>query len=246
MSAAQSTAPPSEALLLEQARALPQKRVQPLELAGRRYWVKRPEKLRLRLRVQKGDSARAFRAEIAQIRRFAALGAPVPRILADAPGLVVLEDVGRPVSFLLAQCPATESRAALLQAARALAGLHAKGLAHGRPRLRDICWDGARISFVDLEAGATLDAPRWRRARDLLIFLHSLFQSGQDVSGVFDDVIGSYAQADAAGILPLARKLARRARPLRLLLAPVARRDRRRQKHHSEFTAFTALLDALG
>lgn len=243
MSAALPTAPPSAALLLEQARALPQKRVQPLEVAGRRYWVKRPEKLGLRLRVQKGDSARAFRAELAQIRRFAALGAPVPRILAEAPGLVVLEDVGRPVSFLLARCPEAESRAVLQQAARALAGLHAKGLAHGRPRLRDICWDGARISFVDLEAGARVKAPRWRCARDLLIFLHSLLQSGQDVAALLPEVIASYEQADDAGILPLARHLARRLRALRLLVGPVVRRDRRRHKHRSEFIAFAALLD---
>ncbi|MCC5993358.1 MAG: hypothetical protein JJT99_12650 [Rhodobacteraceae bacterium] len=246
MSAALSSDTPSAALLLEQARALPQKRVQSMEVAGRRYWIKRPEKLGLRLRVQKGDSARAFRAEIAQIRRFAALGAPVPRILAESPGLVVLEDVGLPLSFFLARRPEAERRPALMHGAKALAGLHAKGLVHGRPRLRDICWDGARISFVDLEAGAGVNAPRWRRARDLLIFLHSLHQSGQDVSQDFDAVIRSYAQADTAGILPLAKRLTRRARPLRVLLAPLVWRDRRRLKHHSEFTAFAALLDALG
>lgn len=241
-----SSSLPNVALLLEKALSLPDLRIQCFDLGGRRYWVKRPEKLSLRLRLQKGDSARAFATEADLLMQFAAHGAPVPRVAARSPELLIMEDSGAPISRLIALGSKESVTPVLTQAARTLAQMHAKGLAHGRPRLRDICWDGVRISFVDLEAGAMLDAPRWRRARDLLIFLHSLFQSGQDVSGVFDDVIRSYAQADAAGILPLARKLARRARPLRLLVGPLARRDRRRQKHHSEFTAFGALLDALG
>lgn len=237
---------PDAATLLDKARALPPRRVQSMSVDGADYWVKRPEKLGLRLRLQKGDSAHAFRAELAQIKRFAALGAPVPRILAEAPGVVVLEDVGLPLSYWLAQTSEADHKPALTRAAQALAQLHSSGLSHGRPRLRDICWDGVRISFLDLEAGARVKAPRWRRARDLLVFLHSLFQSGQPVSGLLPDIITSYQQADQAGILPLARRLARQARPLRAVIAPVLRRDQRRQKSNSEFVAFAALLDALG
>ena len=54
-------------------------RVQRFETDGQIYWIKRPEVLSWRMRLQKGDPARAFAAEIATHRDYAARGLPVAR-----------------------------------------------------------------------------------------------------------------------------------------------------------------------
>ncbi|MBR3371941.1 MAG: hypothetical protein IKG52_15065 [Rhodobacteraceae bacterium] len=236
---------PDAALLLAQARSLPRLRVIAFEHDGKRYWVKRPEVPPLRLRLQKGNGQQAFHRELARLNAFAAKGAPVPPVLAQAPDLMVLADVGIPLTHLAYGENADGMQVLLSHAARALTQLHACNLAHGRPRLRDICWDGAQIRFVDLEAGARLDAPRWRRARDLLVFLHSIWQNDPDISVAAPAALAAYAAADSAQIVPLARRIARRLRLVGYLVAPLVWRDRKRNKTNSEFVAFAQLLDFL-
>ncbi|MDD7972377.1 hypothetical protein [Roseinatronobacter alkalisoli] len=236
---------PDAARLLRAARELPHQRVAAIELDGRRYWIKRPEAAPLRLRLQKGNGAAAFQREMARLTAFAERGAPVPAIMAQSPDMVILADAGLPLSHLAQHGPAEDMVFLLAQAARALAGLHAAGLAHGRPRLRDICWDGADIRFLDLEAGARLDAPRWRRARDLLIFLHSIFQHDTDMSALAGGALAAYGDADHAQVAPLARKMARGLAVVAFLVAPLIRRDRKRGKKNSEFVALADLLNFL-
>ncbi|MGP9791932.1 hypothetical protein [Roseinatronobacter sp. NSM] len=236
---------PDAALLLAQARSLPQLRVIAFEHDAKRYWVKRPEKPPLRLRLQKGNGQRAFQRELARLNAFAAKGAPVPPVLAQAPDIMVLADAGTPLTHLAYGETADSMQVLLSHAATALAQMHARALAHGRPRLRDICWDGAQIQFVDLEAGARLNAPRWRRARDLLVFLHSIWQNDPDISAAAPAALAAYTAADSAQIVPLARRMARHLRLVGYLATPLVRRDRKRNKTNSEFVAFAQLLDFL-
>ena len=61
---------------LQRALAEPSERVRRLELAdGRRFWLKRVERLSGRLRLQKGYPARAFAAERKGLRELAAAAA---------------------------------------------------------------------------------------------------------------------------------------------------------------------------
>lgn len=236
---------PDAAELLRAAQKVPHARVTKLKHNGRRYWIKRAEVTPLRFRLQKGNGAVAFRREVARLKAFAAKGVPVPPILTETPDMIVLADVGKPLTRLARRAPADEFQHVLSLAAVALAQLHAMGVSHGRPRLRDICWNRAEIRFVDLEAGARLTASRLRQARDLLVFLHSIFQNDPDISACADGALAAYGGADHGQIVPLARRIARWLRPVAFLVTPLIRRDRMRGKSNSELVAFADLLDFL-
>lgn len=144
---------PDAAELLRLAQQMPHARIAKLKHNGRRYWIKRAEVTPLRFRLQKGNGAVAFRREVARLKAFAAKGLPVPPILAETPDMIVLAHAGKPLTRLARRGTDDEIRHVLSLAAEALAQLHKAGLSHGRPRLRDICWNKAEIRFLDLEAG---------------------------------------------------------------------------------------------
>jgi tRNA A-37 threonylcarbamoyl transferase component Bud32 len=236
--------PPHDQTLLSIARTIPG-RIAPFDNQGRVYWVKRPESLSPLLRLQKGNAQASFRREIALMRVFAERGAPVVPIVAQADDLVVMPDMGRNLFDLGNTLPADQLGPILQHAAKALAMMHAKGLAHGRPSLRDIVWTGTDICFLDLEAGARLDASPWRRARDVLLLVLSVYHHPARLDAHVGALLAAYAQSDQAAILPVARRLARLLAPVRWLAAPVAARDLRRGKRTSEALAIAPTLRAL-
>ena len=73
----------------------PVQRVRPLDLFdGRRFWLKRVERLSGRLRLQKGDPAKAFAAERKGLRALAAAGLPGAGVVAEGPDWGVMPDAG--------------------------------------------------------------------------------------------------------------------------------------------------------
>lgn len=152
-------------------------RVRRVSGGGQVVWLKQVEKLSLRWRLQKGDARRAFEADLMALRDLSALDLPVPQILAEGRDYFVTADAGPPIAHLLldpAQS-ATALRPALLAAGAALGALHARGVVHGRPKLRDICWDGRHARLIDFELYRRGEARRSRMAQDMLVLLHSLF-----------------------------------------------------------------------
>jgi len=176
------------------------------------------------------------------LKQFRAKGAAVVPIVAEAPDLIILPDMGPTLSTLAGTLDAPDFAEVLQGAAAALHDLHAAGFAHGRPQLRDICWNNSEICFLDLEAGAQVNAPRWRQALDVLLFVHSIFQNRYPIDHHVPEALAAYARLDQKGILPTAQRLARRLSFLRFLAAPIAARDRRRGKANSEAGALIALL----
>jgi tRNA A-37 threonylcarbamoyl transferase component Bud32 len=71
--------------------------------------------------------------------------------------------------------PTDDNTAAFKAGALALAKLHLAGHRHGRPAIRDICWDGNAARFIDLERFTPGKASLNARSVDLIIFVHSLF-----------------------------------------------------------------------
>ncbi len=210
---------PSAEALLAAARSVPGQRLARIELSGKSYFVKRPEAhASLRWRLQKGEPKRAFAREVALIRAFAAKGAAVPAILAEEAGCVILADHGPNLADLLG---GGRADAELLQAAgAALAQLHALGLTHGRPSLRDICWDGTRLTFLDLEAGARLDAAPRDQARDLYLLLHSAFVQERPSKQTARIILKGYRSAAPLAPWQAAQRLARQLWWLEILAAP--------------------------
>jgi len=188
-------------------------RIAPLSFPdGSRAWLKRVERRGLPARLQKGDPKRSFAAERAGLRALATAGIPVPEILLEGEGFMVLSDAGPSLSLLAGDASRdAESRLAGFAAGgRALAQLHAAGFAHGRPAMRDICWDGKTARFIDLENFAPGPASRFRQARDLFLLCHSAERQWPDAPRWIEATLAAYAGAAPAGAVPRAGQMARR------------------------------------
>ena len=162
--------------LLKMAKGLGHHRVARLNVEGKTYFVKRPERRdSLKYWITKGHPLRAFKREVALLKAFGARDAPVATIVAEAPECIVTADHGPTVLSLLKQRAVGPEIFFCL--GQSLWGLHELGLTHGRPVLRDLCWDERHLTFLDLEAGAKLNATPHDFARDVLILLHSILVS---------------------------------------------------------------------
>ena len=72
--------------IIDAALAEPPLRVRRLDLPdGRRFWLKRVERLSGLLRLQKGNPIRTFERERAGLAALAAAGLPVADVVADGP-----------------------------------------------------------------------------------------------------------------------------------------------------------------
>lgn len=218
-------------------------RVARLEHAGRVYWVKREERLTLRLRLLKGPGASAFLREREGLRRLAAAGAPVPPILAEGPDFFVVPDCGVSLRRVLRQQlgSAAERQAAFAAAGRALAELHAAGLSHGNPRLKDICWQqgpgaegdaqegggeagsgpAGRITFIDLECAEAARDTAAGHAYDLAVFVFNAIAEAGGPTPELDAACAAYRAAAPAGIWEAAAARVARLRLLGWLTWPL-------------------------
>lgn len=184
-----------ETVVLQEMAKRPGERVFSFSFEGRRIWVKQAEHvyheawLRFARRaclllglgiLQPGadpDGARAVRFEAGRLRRLSRLGLPVPEVFASGATWLALFDCGKPLSNVVRDAPEMEREAALCQAAEGLASLHAHGLHHGRPALKDMMWDGERSRLLDFEDGVIVGLAREKRlARDVLLFLQSIMK----------------------------------------------------------------------
>lgn len=189
----------------------------------------------LRRRIQKGDPLAAFEREIALLEAFRARGAAVPEIVARDADRVILTDQGKSLHDLLVKGEARQE--ALAGAGVALADLHCRDLAHGRPSLRDICWDGKQITFLDLEAGAQLQAQTKHKARDLFLLLLSAIVVDRAAPKASMHLLETYLAECDPTVWTQTVTLARKLWWLQVLAAPFAWRDKRRGKPASEFAA---------
>ncbi len=189
-------------------------RVQRLTHDGQVLWIKRRETLRGLRRLQKGNPSTAFASERSALHRLAERDAPVPPILAEGANFFAIPDSGRPLSTLLTDGPPAlpDQMAAFAAAGRALAGLHGMGLSHGRPSLKDICWDGTRITFIDLERYADHRNTPKGHAMDVIMFVFNGLAVGRGMTPEMQTAIAAYRASDSAGIWQLAQRWCRRMR----------------------------------
>ncbi|VDC25221.1 phosphotransferase [Pseudogemmobacter humi] len=171
--------------------------------AGGTFWLKRVEKLSLRLRLQKGDPRRAFEAEREGLKTLAAKGLPVPKILLEGPDYFLLPDAGPTLEQIAGDeaRPVPDREAAFAAAGKALARLHWAGLSHGRPAPRDICWDGCTARFIDLERFSLACRSGFRQALDVVIFTQSCFSRWPRDSRWLDAALAAWSAnaPDGAG-----------------------------------------------
>ena len=222
----------------------PRARVSRLEWQGRRIWLKRPEtRSSLRWRLQKGDPARAFRRELDGLGALAKAGMPVPQVLDQGADFLFLADAGRTLDAMLAD-PGTPpelasegASEAVQAAARVLARLHRQGMAHGRPYLRDLCWDGAQVTLIDFERYRTR-AGALRQGADLVMFLGSLL--ARPAGGAhLHPAIAAYRMAAPDRTLRAARIWLACLTPL----GPIARLVCRLKPHNREVAGYLRLVE---
>ena len=220
--------PKPVASALQTALAQPSKRIRALILPdGGRVWLKRVEQASGRMRLQKGNGLSAFVAEREALRLLHAKGVPVPEVIAEGPDYLLLPDLGPNLSALLRDetHPAPDRIAAFAAAGAALAGLHRAGFSHGRPALRDFCWQAGQLRMIDLERFRNRQRGRMVRALDVVIFTHSWFADGRDIAPgpELDAALNAYRAAAPAGLWRAVARLARLLAPLDGLARGVAR-----------------------
>lgn len=177
--------------------------------SGQTWWLKRVERLSLRLRLQKGDPARTFEAERNGLKTLADRGIPVPEIALEGEDYFLLPDAGPSLqSLVINAAPESEILRAFAAAGCALALLHWAGLSHGRPAPRDICWDGSTARFIDLERFSPAHRSGFWQAQDLLIFTQSCFGRWPDDSRWLDAALEAYAQNAPEGAMARVARLA--------------------------------------
>lgn len=202
---------------LKRALAEPPRRVLRLDLAdGRRFWLKRVERLSGRLRLQKGDPAKAFAAEREGLRALEAAGLPVTAVTAEGPDWVLMPDAGPTLPQVVAGSGRDEAEIlrAFAEAGRALGRLHWAGMAHGRPAVRDVCWDGRTARFIDLERFRRVRRAGFWQAADVVMFAQTAFTLWPRDARWLDAALAAYATNAPEGAMAKVRQVA-------LWLAPV-------------------------
>lgn len=186
---------------LQEKLSLQTRKVAAYDLDGHRVWIKaagpRTPYLLFRLLTivirwlglaplrpfNNHGSTEAIAIESRRLQNLAALGLPVPQLLAADTGGILIRDLGHPdtqtlnLHQALARCQGGEERLALLRLAMdALAGVHAKGTYLSQAFARNMVFmpDG-RLGFIDFEEdpGQDLTLPECQ-ARDVLCLIFSL------------------------------------------------------------------------
>ena len=188
-------------------------RVERLEHGGKTLWVKRSEQLRGKLRIYKGDPARAFCAERDALLALSGRGLPVAEIVASGEDFIVTEAAGKSLKHLLRfeEHPTSERIIFMQAAARGLAALHTAGFSHGRPNLKDILWDGQAIRFIDFERAAPHRNNARGHTEDVILFFFSAFAEVGDME-VIDAARVAYLESGGAPFWNMAAKRMKRLR----------------------------------
>ena len=192
---------------------------------GRPGWLKRIEDVDLRRRLLKGEPRQLFEAERQAYKSVAESLLPFPSIIEEGADHFVIADAGPTVkSILQTEGPTSERfREAVCHAGKALARLHSAGVSHGRPALRDICWQDGRITFIDLEKYSPKRNRPEGHAWDLMVFVYNL---AGELDGVDETVLAAcraYRAQDRKHVWALAERRMRRLRPLGLVMRPLSR-----------------------
>lgn len=155
-------------------------RISRLTYQGQFYWVKRAESLSLRMRLQKGNATSAFEAERQALHQLDTLGISVPTILDEGSNYFVLPHSGDTLRHLLHHSAEASTRLQAFSAAgQTLANLHQKGFSHGRPAIRDFCWNAPDITLLDFERFSAARNTVKGHMQDLIIFAHSALSDAQ-------------------------------------------------------------------
>ena len=161
------------------------------------------------------------------MHRLAGVHAYIPRIVAEGSDFFVLPDYGPSLQSILRAGngeSAAEKARAFADGATALADLHAHGLSHGRPSLKDICWRDGQATLIDFENHRDVLNSPYGQARDVIsFFFNGLYVAGKPVPEL-ETARDVYRARDVNGVWQSAQKLVRRMRWVDWLTKPIQMR----------------------
>lgn len=158
------------------------------------------------------DGYSALTSEIQRINQLNSQGISVPQIITSGENWFATADHGTTLQKLFKRVELDEQQLQyiLQQAALALANLHSINAWHGRPALKDILWDGKKITLIDFEENPINHlTPIQCMSRDLFLFIHSVVRFYEVDSPVVLAVWHSYCENSANEISQSAIKLAK-------------------------------------
>lgn len=155
-------------------------RVVKLIVGSETFYIKQYERnLNKRKRALFSDGVQALKMERERLVRLKKQGVPVPDVLRHDNDRIVLSDCGTDLRtiFFSERYDHDARQQICFKAGCALAALHVSGLALGRGRPKDFCWDGQRIAFIDFEMDPeSFDAQR-NGAKNLWKFVFYAFSN---------------------------------------------------------------------
>ncbi len=191
----------------EAARNAPEKEVFSFAVGEKRYWIKRARptgsnllhhaawrvtKLPLLVPVERQNAAEALQHESSKLRRLAAGGIPVPKVVLVTEEYFVMEDNGTSLRRILREGREDElSRRLYRELFETLGTLHFIGEYHGGSQLRNFNYRKGRIYFLDFEEKFPETIPlQTLQFRDLFLLLFSLVKDRHPLD--YSEVIGRY------------------------------------------------------
>ncbi|WP_296901424.1 hypothetical protein [uncultured Megasphaera sp.] len=173
--------------------AAPKKRIVSLDFGGKKYFVKR-RMSNGRNSFAKKDPSTAFWCEAYKIMTVNARLPLAPHLALLDENFFAMEAAGRTLQGVAKDEAYADVRLnAFWRAGKGLAKLHAAGLHHGRPALRDIAYDkdADKITFLDWENEQHfVSAPA--QVLDLFLFLHSCFREEWPDNRLIDEAVKGY------------------------------------------------------
>lgn len=159
----------------------PMKRIISFKLGDQKYWIKR-KLSNGRNQLVKYSVEKEFYYEIA---RMTIAGQAHPELIAPIEVLtsdyMVTKDGGPTLkNWLDSRETETEKENLLEETGRALASLHASGIVHGRPALRDITWKDGKLTFLDWENRLYSQDKEEQKAIDFLLLLQGIYRENYD------------------------------------------------------------------
>jgi tRNA A-37 threonylcarbamoyl transferase component Bud32 len=205
------------------------------------FWIKRPEKLDLRFRLQKGNPEKAFLRERTAYHEMNAVQAPVPQVGADGPDFLVLPDCGLDLRRRLRrEESAGHRRDLLLNASQSLGAFHSLGFAHGRPSPKDMCLVDDQVLLLDFERYQPQHNTPKGQARDLVIFAFNVAAHSPQMRGTLSEALAAYRATAPDGIWQRAHDMCRRLRWVNWVTKPLQMRPANKSR---EFKAIPVVLD---
>lgn len=199
---------------------------------GTRYWPKRVRDRGLVLRLQKGAPMALLDRERRAIVAMQAARQTVPQLLTQGQDHFVLSDTGLALDGLWRADAAARHRLAEA-GANAHAGLHAAGMAHGSPHLRNLTLSHTgEVGFIDLEQATVSDAKSAARQRDIAVFVYALFGLHASEEHVIA-ALAAYARVQGKADVVALSRLLRRWRWLAAATMPLRWHERRFRPNRS-------------